>query len=68
MKEFVAEFRYPDPDGVGPKIVWKIIRAPSEKEARTIGKGLAGRADDMKWFMRIDMDLTKAYRNKEVTP
>lgn len=66
MKDFVAEFRSPSLDGIGPKIVWKVIRASSEKEAKIVGKGLSGRADDLKWFMRIDPYLTKAYRNGEV--
>lgn len=67
MKEFVAEFRYPGPLGNWPEIVWKIIRASSEKEARLIGKGLAGRGDDMKWFMGIRKEETAAYRRGELT-
>ena len=65
MKEFVAEFRSIDPLG-GPKILWKILRASSEKEARIVGKGLAGREDELKWFFGIQRELTDAYRRGEV--
>ena len=65
-KEFVARFRYPDPDGIGPKEVWKTILASSLKEATQIGRGLAGREDDMKWFMGIDGYLTGLHRKGEL--
>lgn len=67
MKEYVARFRYPDPDGVGPKEVWKILKAPSLKEAKRIGAGLAGREDDMKWFMGIDTHLTAMHQKGKLT-
>jgi len=66
MKEFIARFRYPDPDGIGPREVWKTIKAPSLKEATAIARGLAGREDDMKWFMGIDAHLTALHRRGEL--
>lgn len=65
-KEFIARFRYPDPDGIGPKEVWKTIMAPSLKEATRICKGFEGREDDMKWFMGIDKRLTEMHRRGEL--
>ena len=74
MKEFIARYRYPDPDGIGPKEVWKTITATSLRAARQIAKSYEGRDEELKWFMGVEPKQPKpatfAIRNilGEVTP
>lgn len=53
MKVFIAHYRYPDTDGIGPADYFVDVEADSFKKAKAIAKSYEGRDDRMKWFMGI---------------
>ena len=60
QKLFIAHYRYPAEDGIGPADYFIYVQASSLAEAKRVAKGYEGRHDKAKWLMGVEREEVAA--------